>query len=110
MIEAPDYTEGEKHWQHSTLYIENVRRSDDGLYECLAENIGGKFYKSGHIAVEFGPTFEDQVITKEWSWDQRSVNLSCLGKTFYDYPTQFKMFIFSHWYSKCHNHLVVQNL
>ena len=62
------------------MFIEHVKRSDDGLYECQAVNIGGKFFKSGHIAVEFPPTFEDQVIVKEWSWDQRSVNLSCLGK------------------------------
>ena len=79
-IDAPDYTEGEKKWQQSTLYIEDVKRSDDGLYECQAVNTGGQYFQSGHIAVEFPPTFEDQVITKEWSWDQRSVNLSCLGK------------------------------
>ena len=78
-VDAPDYTEGERRWQQSTLYIEDVQRSDDGLYECQAVNIGGKYFKSGHISVEFPPTFEDQVITKEWSWDQRSVNLSCLG-------------------------------
>ena len=79
-IDAPDYTEGEKKWQQSTLYIEDVKRTDDGLYECQAVNTGGQFFQSGHIGVEFPPTFEDQVITKEWSWDQRSVNLSCLGK------------------------------
>jgi hypothetical protein len=25
---------------------------------------GGKYFKSGHISVEFGPSFEDQVMTK----------------------------------------------
>ena len=79
-VEAPDYTEGERKWRQSTLLIEHAKRSDDGLYECQAVNIGGKYFKSGHIAVEFLPTFEDQVIVKEWSWDQRSVNLSCLGE------------------------------
>ena len=79
-VDAPDYTEGERKWVQSTLYIEDAQRTDDGLYECQAVNIGGKYFKSGHISVEFPPTFEDQVITKEWSWDQRSVNLSCLGK------------------------------
>ena len=79
-VEAPDYTEGERKWRQSTLLIEHAKRSDDGLYECQAVNIGGKYFKSGHIAVEFPPTFEDQVIVKEWSWDQRSVNLSCLGE------------------------------
>ena len=34
-VEAPDYTEaGERRWQQSSLHIERVRRTDDGLYEC----------------------------------------------------------------------------
>ena len=85
VIDAPDYTEGETSWSQSRLIIENINRSDDGLYECQAVNIGGKFLKSGHISVEFAPTFEDQVITEEWSWDQRATNLSCLGKKFHLY-------------------------
>ena len=79
-VAAPDYTEGETTWQLSRLEISEVARSDDGLYECQAINEGGKFLKSGHISVEFPPTFEDQVITEEWSWDQRATNLSCLGE------------------------------
>ena len=82
---APDYTEGEVTWQESRLVIEQVNRSDDGLYECQAVNVGGKFVKSGHISVEFAPTFEEQVITEEWSWDQRATNLSCLGEFQYFY-------------------------
>ena len=31
--------------------MDGVRRSDDGLYECQAENEGGRFSKSGHIQV-----------------------------------------------------------
>ena len=45
------YTQGERKWKQSTITIDGVRRSDDGLYECQAENEGGRFYKSGHIQV-----------------------------------------------------------
>ena len=34
MERAPDYTEGEREWMVSELIINNVRRSDDDLYEC----------------------------------------------------------------------------
>jgi len=78
-IHAPYYTEGESFWRKSSIIIDKVNRSDDGLYECQAENEGGRFYKSGHITVEFGPTFEDQLYDKEWSWDQRPIKLSCIA-------------------------------
>ena len=48
---APDYTEGEREWMVSELIINNVRRSDDDLYECQARNEGGKYFKTGHIQV-----------------------------------------------------------
>jgi len=79
IISAPDYTDGERKWKESTIIIDGVKRADDGLYECQAENEGGRFYKSGHITVEFGPTFEDQLTSKEWSWDQRPIKLSCIA-------------------------------
>ena len=79
-VDAPDYTEGERTWQESTLTIDTLKRTDDGLYECQAVNDGGQFFQSGHLTVEFGPTFEDQPTSKEWSWDQRQTNLSCMGK------------------------------
>ncbi len=75
------YTEGERKWMESTIIIDEVRRSDDGLYECKAINEGGSFYKSGHIQVEFGPTFEDQEVVKEWSWEENPINLTCIGNT-----------------------------
>ena len=49
---APDYTEGEREWMVSELIINNVRRSDDDLYECQARNEGGKYFKTGHIQVQ----------------------------------------------------------
>ena len=80
VIEAPDYTQGERKWKQSTITIGGVRRADDGLYECQAENEGGRFYKSGHITVEFPPSFEDQLYDKEWSWDQRPIQLTCIAR------------------------------
>lgn len=79
-VHAPAYTEGESFWRKSTITISKIKRPDDGLYECQAENEGGRHYKSGHITVEFGPTFEDQLYDKEWSWDQRPIQLSCIGE------------------------------
>jgi len=81
VIAAPDYTEGEKNWMELSLVIDGILRQDDGLYECKAENDGGSFYKSGHITVEFPPSFEDQPMDKEWSWDQRPVNLTCIARS-----------------------------
>ena len=76
IIPAPDYTQGETLWKQSKITIDGVQRKDDG---CQSENIGGRFYKSGHITVEFAPTFEDQLVSKEWSWDQRPIELSCIS-------------------------------
>jgi len=80
VVEAPSYTSnGEAEWLESTLNIDGVLRTDDGLYECMAENKGGTYFKSGHITVEFPPTFEDQPIKKEWSWDEMPVNVTCIA-------------------------------
>ena len=98
IIDAPDYTDGERKWKESTIIIDGVKRTDDGLYECQAENEGGRFYKSGHITVEFGPTFEDQLTSKEWSWDQRPIKLSCIGKI------NSNLTLFSNlFFSNCHS-------
>jgi len=72
-------TEGERYWKESSIIIDGIERSDDGLYECQAANEGGTFFKSGHIQVEFGPTFEEQPFFKEWSWDQKPINLTCIA-------------------------------
>jgi hypothetical protein len=78
-VDAADYTEGGKNWQQSTMTIDTLRKADDGLYECQAVNDGGKFFQSGHLTVEFRPTFEDQQTSKEWLWEQRQTNLSFMG-------------------------------
>lgn len=36
-------------------------------------------FHSGHLTVEFAPTFEDQLYDKEWSWDQRPIQLACIA-------------------------------
>ena len=78
IIEAGD--DGQAQWMESTIIIDEVRRGDDGLYECQAQNEGGILIKSGHIQVEFKPTFEDQNVNEAWSWDQKPVTLTCKGK------------------------------
>ena len=79
VIESRDNTVEEIKWVQSTLTVEGVKRTDDGLYECLAENEAGRLSQSGHITVEFPPTFEDQLHDKQWSWDQRPIELTCLA-------------------------------
>ncbi|KAH1019187.1 hypothetical protein HUJ04_009041 [Dendroctonus ponderosae] len=62
-----------------TLHIKNLSRSDDGLYQCIAENKPGAAYRNGHITVWFKPTFNrTRDLPPVWSWDGRPGNLSCL--------------------------------
>lgn len=62
-----------------TLIISNLNRTDDGLYECIADNKAGTAYKNGHITVEFPPTFErTKNLPPAWSWDNKPGNLSCI--------------------------------
>lgn len=74
----PDESKGQC---SGTLIINHLNRTDDGLYECIAENKVGAAYKNGHITVEFPPTFEK---TKDyppvWTWDNRPGNLSCIAE------------------------------
>lgn len=63
------------------MTIDRLLRSDDGLYECIAENKGGKAYKNGHMTVEFPPTFTSMTNWTVYSWDQRPVNLSCIAES-----------------------------
>lgn len=48
----------EKGESYGTLTIENLNRTDDGLYECIAENDIGVAFSNGHITVEFPPSFD----------------------------------------------------
>nr|CAI5826296.1 unnamed protein product [Callosobruchus analis] len=62
-----------------TLHIDRLNRSDDGLYECRADNEAGAYYKNGHITVEFAPTFErTKNLPPVYGWYNKPGNLSCI--------------------------------
>ncbi|CAH0560938.1 unnamed protein product [Brassicogethes aeneus] len=69
----------EKGESFGILTIKDLVRSDDGLYECISENIAGGAYTNGHITIEFPPSFERfKDLPPVWSWNGRPGNLSCL--------------------------------
>lgn len=63
------------------LTIDGVLTDNDGLYECIAKNTGGVAYKNGHLTVEFPPSFRHMPNITVYSWDQRSVNLTCIAES-----------------------------
>lgn len=63
------------------LTISSLKRSDDGLYACIAKNKGGEATKNGHLTVQFPPTFENTPIKEAWSWDRKPVNLTCSAES-----------------------------
>lgn len=65
---------------YGTLIINKLNRSDDGLYECIAENSAGTAYKNGHITVEFPPTFFRTKVLEPiaWIWPNHPGNLTCI--------------------------------
>jgi len=71
--------EGE--FAEARLVIRDVRRSDDGLYACIAKNAGGNVTKNGHITVEFPPTFVSSPMREAWSWNNHIVNLTCRAES-----------------------------
>lgn len=65
------------------LRFSRMIRPDDGLYECIASNKGGKAYKTGHITIEYPPTFDHMKgLPPVYSWNEREANLSCLAEGF----------------------------
>ncbi|XP_076169272.1 neural cell adhesion molecule fasciclin 2 isoform X2 [Ptiloglossa arizonensis] len=64
-----------------TLTIHESLRSNDGLYECIAQNAGGEARRNGHLTIEFPPSFVSMSNQTMWSWDQRPVNISCLAES-----------------------------
>ncbi|XP_076661576.1 neural cell adhesion molecule fasciclin 2 isoform X2 [Halictus rubicundus] len=64
-----------------TLTIDKLMRSNDGLYECIAENAGGEAHRNGHLTVEFPPSFASMPNKTVWSWEQRPVNISCIAES-----------------------------
>nr|XP_031830862.1 fasciclin-2-like isoform X1 [Nomia melanderi] len=64
-----------------TLTIHESMRSNDGLYECIAQNAGGEDRRNGHLTVEFPPSFASMTNKTVWSWEQRPVNISCIAES-----------------------------
>lgn len=63
------------------LVIPSVKRTDDGLYACVATNKGGQARKNGHLTVEFEPTFLNTPMKEAWSWSRLPVNLTCMAES-----------------------------
>ncbi|XP_033194263.2 neural cell adhesion molecule fasciclin 2 isoform X1 [Bombus vancouverensis nearcticus] len=78
LTNSADDTNGET---IGTLTINKSLRSNDGLYECIAENAGGEARRNGHLTVEFPPSFASMQNTSSWSWEQRPVNISCIAES-----------------------------
>ncbi|XP_068967067.1 fasciclin-2 isoform X1 [Bombus flavifrons] len=78
LTNSADDTNGET---IGTLTINKSLRSNDGLYECIAENAGGEARRNGHLTVEFPPSFASMQNTSFWSWEQRPVNISCIAES-----------------------------
>lgn len=63
------------------LRFEKLRRSDDGLYECVARNKGDSAHKVGHITVEYAPNFDHmKSLPPIYTWAEQKANLSCLAQ------------------------------
>lgn len=59
-----------------------LKRSDDGLYECIAKNKAGEMRKNGHITTEFAPNFESSKNQLPvWTWNKKPGNLSCIAES-----------------------------
>ncbi|RWS17538.1 Fasciclin-2-like protein [Dinothrombium tinctorium] len=59
------------------MIVNNVRRSDGGLYFCAAENSAGKAEQVGHLLVQFAPDL-NKTIKEVKTWATRPVNLTCV--------------------------------
>lgn len=74
-----------------TLYFNKLRRTDDGLYVCIAENKVESAYKNGHITVQFPPTFEvTENYPPVWSWENHPGNLTCIAESIPNATIQWK--------------------
>ncbi|GLH09895.1 Fasciclin-2, partial [Gryllus bimaculatus] len=72
-IEYPDRVDGILSW-------DEVMRSDDGLYACVATNPAGEAVSFGHLTVEFKPSFVNTPYADYWSWDGQIANITCLAE------------------------------
>ncbi|XP_049875035.1 fasciclin-2 [Pectinophora gossypiella] len=80
-IETTSHQTGDQMQSSAIMTIVKVNRSDDGLYECVAENDGGEARKNGHLTVHFKPSFEHMTNVPIWSWNGQPVNISCIAES-----------------------------
>ncbi|XP_013194959.1 fasciclin-2 isoform X2 [Amyelois transitella] len=80
-VETSSRQTGDQMQSSAVITISNLNRTDDGLYECIAENDGGEARKNGHLTVQFQPTFENMPNSPIWSWNGLPVNISCVAES-----------------------------
>lgn len=71
----------EEGYKIGTLTITDLKRTDDGLYECIAINKGGELLKNGHITTQFKPDFSKSAMKENFSWINNPVNLTCVAES-----------------------------
>ena len=49
------------------------------MYECIGQNKGGTTYKTGHLTVEFPPTFEATENRTHFAWENHPGNMTCIA-------------------------------
>lgn len=63
------------------LRFSKLKRADDGLYQCLASNKAHTDFRTGHVTVQFPPTFEHMNnLPPVFTWEERRANLSCFAQ------------------------------
>ncbi|XP_073946294.1 neural cell adhesion molecule fasciclin 2 isoform X3 [Choristoneura fumiferana] len=81
-IETSSHQTGDQMQTSAVISISQLNRTDDGLYECIANNEGGEARKNGHLTVEFKPVFNPESnIPLTWSWNAQPVNISCVAES-----------------------------
>ncbi|XP_072931198.1 fasciclin-2 isoform X2 [Epargyreus clarus] len=80
-IETSSRQTGDQMQSSGVITISKLNRTDDGLYECVAENEGGEARKNGHLTVQFRPSFEHMTNVPIWSWNAQPVNISCIAES-----------------------------
>lgn len=69
-----------------TLRFNKLKRTDDGLYQCLASNKAHTDYRTGHITVQFAPNFDKiKNLPPVYTWEERRANLSCVAQSKFQY-------------------------
>ncbi|XP_045773463.1 fasciclin-2 isoform X2 [Maniola jurtina] len=80
-IETRSHQTGDQMESSAVITISKLNRTDDGLYECVAENEGGEARRNGHLTVQFRPSFEHMNNVPVWSWNAQPVNISCIAES-----------------------------